>query len=636
MKKAISFVLAALMLVSAVPTALATNDYSQGTQVVYEATGSESYTITVPAALNPGQSGTVTLDGMWPSYKTISVTAEPTVTLTNSILASDQKVLDITFLGINEAGSDTAKQTFTETVSVESIENALFGTWSGKFNYNVDTHSDIIELASADDIYALSRILSPETVKTNFLGATYAIEDDLNRFDYPNDATSNSEKIEYLSAAPYKLVNDVELTLQRTNNTSFFLGIGSKEHPFKGSFNGNERTITLLSNNAIAVNDNINHDIGLFGTVEGATISNVKIETSNDILINKCTGNLIRLGSLVGYAYNSNITNCDLLVSSANIGVDYGSTETYVAPSCVGGLVGEAKLSTIKNCTVKLTDGKVYAKGYTVDKDVTYGNFSVGGLLGVSSSGSNNQDYIGRIGNQLLNCKVISTNTTQQDVIYASLEYGDELTVGGLLGLSYNNFVAKDCSVEITKGNIVAQKTGATDSAQFGTQAGGIIGRLEHTGELNNCSVNGNYLNIISICENGDTDAGTTAGGIVGFDLGPYHRNITSLSNCSFDGNGTSVISVKNATGRPLVGGIAGYTGYKVAGCSAKNVTLKNVSVNKGFAGSLFGRYGKISGMWHETIYFTPDAPEIKDCTYENIIFDVTDNVEVGEIYGRM
>ena len=61
MKKAISFVLAALMLVSAVPTALATNDYTQGTQVVYTATGSESYTITVPAQLAPGGNGTVTL-----------------------------------------------------------------------------------------------------------------------------------------------------------------------------------------------------------------------------------------------------------------------------------------------------------------------------------------------------------------------------------------------------------------------------------------------------------------------------------------------------------------------------------------------------------------------------------------------
>lgn len=140
MKKFLSFMLASVMLVSAVPAAFAadTQDYSQGTQVVFEAANNESYTITVPAKLNPGQAGTVTLDGMWPSNKTISVTADPTVTLTNNILASDQKVLDVVFLGIAEAGNDTTAQTFTESVSVEGIENALFGTWSGKFNYNVD------------------------------------------------------------------------------------------------------------------------------------------------------------------------------------------------------------------------------------------------------------------------------------------------------------------------------------------------------------------------------------------------------------------------------------------------------------------------------------------------------------------
>lgn len=119
-----------------------TNDHTAGTLVVFEATNNESYTITVPAKLNPGQSGIVTLAGRWPSNKTISVTAEPTVTLTNSILASDQKVLDITFIGISKAGNDTTAQTFTESVSVEGIENALFGTWNGKFNYNVSVSGE--------------------------------------------------------------------------------------------------------------------------------------------------------------------------------------------------------------------------------------------------------------------------------------------------------------------------------------------------------------------------------------------------------------------------------------------------------------------------------------------------------------
>ena len=177
MKKIISFVLAALMLVSAVPTALATNDYSQGTQVVYEATGSESYTITVPALLAPGGNGTVTLQGTWADNRIITVTADPTVTLTNSIKAEDQKVLNVHFDGISEAGSNTGSQTFTEDVSVDNITNALFGTWSGKFNYNVEVRSAISSFTMSN--MCLEHDLGVEMVygeEMNYKGVTKANE----------------------------------------------------------------------------------------------------------------------------------------------------------------------------------------------------------------------------------------------------------------------------------------------------------------------------------------------------------------------------------------------------------------------------------------------------------------------------
>ena len=138
MKRILSFLLAILLLISVIPTALATNDYTQGTQVVYQSSGSESYTITVPALLAPGSSGTVTLSGTWAENRTVNVTADPTVTLTNSIKSTDQKVLNVTFAGISELGSNTSSQTFAEPVSVDNITNALFGTWNGKFNYNVE------------------------------------------------------------------------------------------------------------------------------------------------------------------------------------------------------------------------------------------------------------------------------------------------------------------------------------------------------------------------------------------------------------------------------------------------------------------------------------------------------------------
>lgn len=114
-----------------------TNDHTAGTLVVFEADSSESYTITVPAKLAPGQTGTVTLAGTWANNRVVTVTADENVTLSNSILESDTKTLKVTFDGISETGDNTKTLSFTEDVAVANISNALFGTWSGKFNYNV-------------------------------------------------------------------------------------------------------------------------------------------------------------------------------------------------------------------------------------------------------------------------------------------------------------------------------------------------------------------------------------------------------------------------------------------------------------------------------------------------------------------
>ena len=155
MKRILSLILSAALTVSMIPAAYATHDYEQGTKVEYVANSdaNKEYTITVPALLNPGQEGVVTLKGKWASNETIKVTADKTVELTNSINTNDKHVLGITFLGIEKAGDNTAERTYTEKVSVENMpSNALFGTWSGKFNYNVES----VNIVSESDCITLN------------------------------------------------------------------------------------------------------------------------------------------------------------------------------------------------------------------------------------------------------------------------------------------------------------------------------------------------------------------------------------------------------------------------------------------------------------------------------------------------
>lgn len=147
MKKILSLGLAVTMAMAAMPAAYAA-DYTAGTQVEYiaDADANREYTITVPALLNPGQSGAVTLKGKWASNETVKVTADATVTLENSINSNDKKVLNIGFNGIEKAGDNTVERTYTENVSVAAMpSDALFGTWSGKFNYKVEFDDGIAD-----------------------------------------------------------------------------------------------------------------------------------------------------------------------------------------------------------------------------------------------------------------------------------------------------------------------------------------------------------------------------------------------------------------------------------------------------------------------------------------------------------
>ena len=110
---------------------------THSTTVTYTGTGVESYTVTVPATLAPGESGDVSVEGTWATNRKLTVTAPSTVTLTNSINSSDTKTLAVTFDGIAKTGDNTVGVSETKTITVADITDALFGTWTGTISYTV-------------------------------------------------------------------------------------------------------------------------------------------------------------------------------------------------------------------------------------------------------------------------------------------------------------------------------------------------------------------------------------------------------------------------------------------------------------------------------------------------------------------
>lgn len=144
MKKILSLALAAVMLVSALPVAYAADvPVEQGTAVTLIGEAESDYTITVPAQLQPGQSGTVTVQGIWSVYESITVSTASTVKLiSQDTLYYDEKSVtaNVEFDGIEADGQDSTKVTVTGDIAIADMDkSALFGTWTGLIEYDVET-----------------------------------------------------------------------------------------------------------------------------------------------------------------------------------------------------------------------------------------------------------------------------------------------------------------------------------------------------------------------------------------------------------------------------------------------------------------------------------------------------------------
>lgn len=136
MKRILGFSLAALMALSAISMPFAAEnetDVSNGTEIELVGNGSEAYTVTVPAELQDGQTGTVKANGTWASDKSLKVTAPTSVTLT---YGEKTMSIGIEFDGINLAGNDLGAVSASADITVEDVD-VLFGTWVGTLSYDV-------------------------------------------------------------------------------------------------------------------------------------------------------------------------------------------------------------------------------------------------------------------------------------------------------------------------------------------------------------------------------------------------------------------------------------------------------------------------------------------------------------------
>lgn len=199
MKKILSLALAAAMMVSAIPAAYALegestydNNYegTMGTVLTLNGSGTEEWTVTVPAKMVPGDTGTVKAEGTWAADKFLNVTCPTSVTLTYGAQTMDVAITDGRFSLIGNSVDPVSKEV---EIAVEDASR-LFGTWTGVLEYKVelahrgDANGDGV-IDSADLDYA-QNVEANAIILTDEEEVAYVSRTDMN-----NDGNVNADDI---------------------------------------------------------------------------------------------------------------------------------------------------------------------------------------------------------------------------------------------------------------------------------------------------------------------------------------------------------------------------------------------------------------------------------------------------------
>lgn len=214
-------------------------------------------------------------------------------------------------------------------------------------------------------------------MRAQFSGKGSGTKDDPYLITTANELNQTRNNLE----ACYKLMRDIDLTewLSENNPSQGWMPIGAKDNPFKGTFDGNGKTVKLFINRPNQEN------VGFMGVVDCATIKNLTVKGN-------ITGKTA-VGGIIGYCdpnYLSSdfeIENCHY-VGNVNGGGIVGRISFYGSTYSLG------PIATIKNCsfTGKAEAGivyrceMVYIQGCKVNATIESEN-DAGGIIGIISSG---------------------------------------------------------------------------------------------------------------------------------------------------------------------------------------------------------------------------------------------------------
>ena len=426
-----------------------------------------------------------------------------------------------------------------------------------------------------------------------------------------------------------------------TDGVYNFLPIGTRstqnqtELPFSATFDGGDNTITYVYNvgSFYNVDGARKNYVGLFGYLNGATISNLKVASNGGLSITDNSGivGIEYVGGIAGYAVDSTLYNSVLAYGGWVRGetyvggiVGYGERITIVSSEAVssanvggetyvGGIVGKWIVSNQSQI-----GGSVAGQRYVTPADQidVMGIKYVGGIAGWmdTSSCATTISYAPQLNNN---------GKDGNFIVVGGIEYVGAL-FGAFIGNGYHQnatndkytaiVIDKDASDNFKVGNVKVILQNLNDKSASGNAkvVGGLVGYAEGVGIL---------FNTDWTTSNVTLDTGNYTPSFIGGIAGVLGKNATieAIYQLKDDGTfltgGTHTITHSvpdeqktfGTAAKPLgsfVGGIVGYvssqagvyweTGTTIFGNGISLVNLATIYATS-YAGGIFGALGDLS-----------------------------------------
>ena len=286
--------------------------------------------------------------------------------------------------------------------------------WKDAFARIYERTSDAVAISSKEELKALSQKVNNGTA-----------------FDYYNGASS------------FELTADIEWDYDTDGE---WIPIGTVDHPFDGSFDGNGHKISgIMNTNEYPMNPILDKAYaGLFGYASNAYIHNFHLENPRII-----SGDYA--GTVLGYAANYTRVS-DVLVTSNPGSQQY----TVYARGSGGGIVGFVKNGVVERCYF---NGRVWSyRGWA------------GGIVGHMQNG------------RVEDCAA--------GIYVANIQTSDNWRLGGIVGGTYGSYTAGQVSVTINRclawSNFIIE--GTYSPGEYSSYSGWILGYANVPTEITNCA----------------------------------------------------------------------------------------------------------------------------------------------------